>query len=301
MSRKVLILVNPKAGKAKIKKDIQEIEENLKRLNYGVVTKYTTKRVNGTEVIRNYDDDYDILIVCGGDGTLNEATQGLYEMKKKVFVGFIPTGTTNDFAKSLKVSFNKMDISTNINKYNYEKVDQGLFNERVFNYSATFGVFSKVSYRTSTKWKNKVGRLAYLGSATKEIFNIKPYKMNVYTDEKNIEDEFIFGSVSNSNYIGGFNMFKDEEIKLNDGKFEVVLVKKPQNILDTAKAAIKIINGNFEDENIYYFKTSKIEMESEEQIDWSLDGEFGGKKDKVKIYNMKESIEYIMPIKMKTK
>lgn len=299
MSRKVLILVNPKAGKAKIKKDIQEIEENLKRLNYGVVTKYTTKRVNGTEVIRNYDDDYDILIVCGGDGTLNEATQGLYEMKKKVFVGFIPTGTTNDFAKSLKVSFNKMDISTNINKYNYEKVDQGLFNERVFNYSATFGVFSKVSYRTSTKWKNKVGRLAYLGSATKEIFNIKPYKMNVYTDEKNIEDEFIFGSVSNSNYIGGFNMFKDEEIKLNDGKFEVVLVKKPKNILDTAKAAIKIINGNFEDENIYYFKTSKIEMESEEQIDWSLDGEFGGKKDKVKIHNMKESIEYIMPRKTK--
>lgn len=299
MSRKVLILVNPKAGKAKIKKDIQEIEENLKRLNYGVVTKYTTKRVNGTEVIRNYDDDYDILIVCGGDGTLNEATQGLYEMKKKVFVGFIPTGTTNDFAKSLKVSFNKMDISTNINKYNYEKVDQGLFNERVFNYSATFGVFSKVSYRTSTKWKNKVGRLAYLGSATKEIFNIKPYKMNIYTDEKNIEDEFIFGSVSNSNYIGGFNMFKDEEIKLNDGKFEVVLVKKPKNILDTAKAAIKIINGNFEDENIYYFKTSKIEMESEEQIDWSLDGEFGGKKDKVKIHNMKESIEYIMPRKTK--
>lgn len=299
MSRKVLILVNPKAGKAKIKKDIQEIEENLKRLNYGVVTKYTTKRVNGTEVIRNYDDDYDILIICGGDGTLNEATQGLYEMKKKVFVGFIPTGTTNDFAKSLKVSFNKMDISTNINKYNYEKVDQGLFNERVFNYSATFGVFSKVSYRTSTKWKNKVGRLAYLGSATKEIFNIKPYKMNVYTDEKNIEDEFIFGSVSNSNYIGGFNMFKDEEIKLNDGKFEVVLVKKPKNILDTAKAAIKIINGNFEDENIYYFKTSKIEMESEEQIDWSLDGEFGGKKDKVKIHNMKESIEYIMPRKTK--
>ena len=255
MSRKVLILVNPKAGRARIKKNIKEIEENLERLNYGVVTKYTTKKANGTEVIRNYDGDYDILIVCGGDGTLNEATQGLYETKKKVFVGF--------------------------------------------NYSATFGVFSKVSYDTSTKWKNKVGRLAYIGSATKEIFNIKPYKMKVYTDEKNIKDEFIFGSVSNSNYIGGFNMFKEEEIKLNDGKFEVLLVKKPKNIFDTAKAAFKIINGDFKDENIYYFKTSQIEMESEEQIDWVLDGEFGGKKDKVKIHNMKESIEYIMPRKTK--
>lgn len=297
MKRKVLILVNPKAGRARIKKDIKEIEENLEKLNYGVVTKYTTKKANGTEVIRSYDGDYDILIVCGGDGTLNEATQGLYETKKKVWVGFIPIGTTNDFAKSLKVSFDKTDISTNINKYNCEKVDLGLFNDKVFNYSAAFGMFSKVSYDTSTKWKNKIGRLAYLGTATKEIFNIKPYKMNVLADEKNIEDEFIFGSVSNSNYIGGFNMFKDEEIKLNDGKFEVVLVKKPRNIFDTAKVAFKIINGKLEDENIYYFKTSQIEMKSEEQIDWSLDGEFGGKKDKVKINNMKETIEYIMPRK----
>ena len=133
MKYKILLVENPKAGKSNTENYIREIEYNLKKLNYEIVIKYTTIENNATDIIKKYDDDYDTLIVCGGDGTLNEAIQGICEIDKKVFIGFIPMGTANDFAKSLNTSFDKLHLSKNINNYEAKKIDIGVFSKRIFN------------------------------------------------------------------------------------------------------------------------------------------------------------------------
>lgn len=295
MKYKILILVNPKAGKAKITKDVPKIKDNLEKLNYDVGVVSTFENENATSIIKKYEKDYDILIVCGGDGTLNETIQGLCEIEKKVFIGYIPLGTTNDFGKSLKVSFDKLDISKQINEYEDKQVDLGVFNERIFIYSAAFGIFSKSSYKTSLKWKNRIGRFAYIISAIKEIFNYRTYKLKIKTKEKNIEDEFIYGSISNSQYVGGFNMFKNKKVELDDGKFEIILVKKPKNFINLLRLIYKVLTGNLDDKNIYYFQTAELSIDSEDDIEWSIDGENGGINNKVNIYNLNKFMNFIVP------
>ena len=294
MNLKILLIVNPKAGKANIRY-IPKVKKNLEKLNYDVQLIYTTYQKNATHIINNYKDDYNILIICGGDGTLNEAIQGIYNLKKDIPIGYIPIGTTNDFCKSLNVSFDKENISTQIKKYKIKKVDLGIFNKKIFVYSVTFGIFSKTSYETSSKIKNKIGRLAYIFSGIKEIFNYKTYDLKVRTSEKNIKGEFIFGSISNSKYIGGFHIFRKKNIDLGDGIFEVLLVKKPKNFVKLLKLIVKILTGNLNDENIYYFETQEIYLESEDEIKWAIDGEYGGNSKKASIYNVKKFVNFLIP------
>ena len=295
MKLKILLIVNPKAGNGKITKYIQKIKENFEKLKYDVQVRETTKQENARSIIKGYKDDYNILIVCGGDGTLNEAIQGICEINKKVFVGYIPTGTTNDFGKSLNVPFDKLDISKQINNYDNKEIDLGVFENRIFIYSATFGIFSKSSYQTSLKWKNRIGRVAYIFSAIKEVPNYKTYKIKVKTNEKNIEDEIVFGSISNSKYIGGFEILKNKNIKLDDGKFEIILVKKPKNFISLLKLIYMVLTGKLDDENIYYFQTDEINIESEDSIEWAIDGENGGSYNNVKICNLNKIIDFIVP------
>ena len=173
MSYNILMIVNPKAGKAKIARFTPEIIRNLQKQNYSVTTRYTSKEKNAKDIIKDYYDPYDILVNCGGDGTLNEAIQGLYERRKEVFIGFIPIGTTNDFARSLNLSFDKLHLSKYINKYEGESVDMAKFNSHIYNYAAAFGIFSQTSYNTPVEVKNRLGRFAYVISGIKEVFSYK--------------------------------------------------------------------------------------------------------------------------------
>ena len=210
-------------------------------------------------------------------------------------MGYIPVGTTNDFARSLNVSFDVFDIANNINKYEAKKIDVGLFNDRIFNYVASIGIFSKTSYKTSSKLKNKMGRIAYFFLGMQEIFAYRACKLKIHSGANTIEDEFLYGSISNSKYIGGFNLFKNEKVELDDGEFEAIFVKKPSNIFRTIKLLLKVLKGNLNDENIYYFKTSELQIESEEETEWSIDGEYSGKVKSIKISNLNKYIEYILP------
>ncbi len=295
MNTKILIVANPNSGKKKKNNYYNEIVNNLKKQNYDVDIKYTTKQYNATNIIKNYNSDYNILIVCGGDGTLNEVKQALYEMNKKISIGFIPFGTTNDYARSMNISFDKLDLSKNINNYKVVEIDLGLFNNRVFNYSANFGLFSKTSYGVSYKLKNKIGRLAYILSGIKEIFNYKTYKMKFYYNDKEISDDFIYGSITNSRSIGGFKIYRKTDIKLNDGKFEVLLIKKTKNVFHTLFIFFKVLFGNLKDKHIYFFKTDNLLIESFSDCDWSIDGEYGGNSSKINIINLNKESKYIIP------
>ena len=186
----ILMIVNPKAGKAKPNKYVPKIIQNFNDKGYKIDVKYTEIKNNATKIIKNYNKDYKILIVYGGDGTLNEAIQGLYEINKKPLVGFIPFGTTNDFAKSLGVSLEKLNISEKIKEYKLQKVDTGLVQNNIFNYVVSFGMFSKASYATSRKMKNKFGRLAYIFNGIKEVFKYKTYDLKIEAEEKSLEGNY---------------------------------------------------------------------------------------------------------------
>lgn len=292
MKFKVLVIVNPMAGRKKIKKYIPQIIENFKKSNFEAKVEYTTVEKDACNIINNYEEYCDVVLVCGGDGTLNQAIQGICETGRKVCMGYIPVGTTNDFAKSLNVSFDKLHISENIFEYHSKKVDIGIIDDHIFNYVAAFGIFSKSSYKTSCKAKQK---LAYILTGIKEIFNYKTYKLEIQTEQEIIKDEFFYGSIGNSKYIGGFNLFKNKSIELDDGKFEAVFVKKPKSFFQTIKLIFKVLNGNLKDDSIYCLQTSKLKIKCDEPMEWSIDGEYGRKRNDVTIFVQNQYIEYVVP------
>ena len=296
--QKILMIVNPKAGKAKSKKYIENILINLRNSGCTVDLEITTPERNATKIIEEYNLKGKKLIVWGGDGTLNETLRGLKNSEQEAEIAFIPKGTTNDFGHSLNVSFDELAVSKHINNYIVKDIDMGTIDDEPFNYVVSFGLFSKASYQTSRKWKNRVGKPAYYINGFKELFDIKAktHKIKMTVDGEVIEDEFIYGSVSNSRYMGGFPVFRKEIVNLNDGKFEVLLAKRPKNIFSTFALVIKMLTGNIKDEHITFIQGSKIEVEfPEEEVDLSIDGEYGGKRKKFKIINHQKKTKYLVP------
>jgi len=288
--KKVLIIANKKAGKGEIVKYIDTITKNLRDLGY-VVNVVFTQLNSDIDIGKCYDK----IIVCGGDGTLNQVVGQLCKEKIQVPVGYIPFGTMNDFSKSLGVSKNPYDISKNIDNYVEKKFDIGKFNDRFFSYVVSLGIFSKTSYSTSTKLKNRFGRLAYMFFGVKELFKYDKYHLKISYDDSIIDDEFIYGSISNSKYIGGFSIFKHENINLSDGKFEGLFVKKTRNVFETLKIALKVLTGHLNDKNICYFRTSNVKIKAESETEWSIDGENSGKIRNIEISNLNENIIYLIP------
>ncbi len=293
--QKILMIVNPKAGRAKSKKYVSDIVENLKRNGHEVELEYTTPDRNASQIIKEHKLEREELIVWGGDGTLNETLNGLSETNQDAIIAFIPMGTTNDFARSLKVSFNELDVSKNIDTYKLKEVDMGKIDEKPFNYVVSFGIFSKASYSTSRKWKNRVGKSAYYLNGIKELFNYKTHFIKITSEENNLEGEYLYGSVSNSKYMGGFPVFRKKEVLLDDGKFEVILAKKPKNPLATTLVVLKILTGNLNDKHISYFKTSNIKIDAPNGIDLSIDGEYGGNRKEFLITNEFKKTKYLVP------
>ena len=297
---KILMIVNPKAGKGKITKYIEKIKENIEQQKYSLDIEYTTLEKNATEIVKGYRSYFDIVLVCGGDGTLNETIEGLVYLNKKAFVGFIPVGTTNDFARSLGASFDMLHLSENINLYDSKKIDMGKCNGKVFNYIISFGMFARTSYRTNRFLKNKLGRIAYVFNALGEIIFHKKYKLRISTDTREIKGTFVYGSISNSKFVGGFPVFKNKDIILDDGEFDILLVKDIKNIFTKLKILVNVLRGKLNDPNVYYLKSKHVEIEVDEELDewleFSRDGEYGGRVKNLNIINLKQYNEYILPI-----
>lgn len=289
------MIVNPKAGKAKSKKYIENILINLRNCGCSVILEITTPERNATKIIEEYKLKDEKLIVWGGDGTLNETLRGLQNSNQNAEIAFIPKGTTNDFGHSLKVSFDELAVSKNVNNYVVKEVDMGTIDGLPFNYVVSFGLFSKASFSTSRKWKNRIGKAAYYLNGSKEIFRIKQHNIKITLKDKVIEDEFIYGSISNSKYMGGFPVFRKQNVTLDDGEFEVLLAKKPKNIFSTILVVIKILTGNLNDEHITFFKASELKVQFPYELDLAVDGEYGGKKKQFEIKANQKKTRYLVP------
>ncbi len=296
MQRSLLFLVNPKAGKAEIKNNLLDIIDQFVKADWKVVVRTTQYSGEITDVFTDEARQYDLVVCAGGDGTLNETVGGLLKSDgHRPWLGYIPAGTTNDFAVSLGIPRNAQQAADAIVNGRAFPCDVGLFDDRHFVYVAAFGAFTEVSYSTPQQFKNALGRAAYILEGIRHLAEIKTYQLTVEHNGEQIHGEFIFGMISNSISVGGFKMNARANVSMNDGLLEVLLVKKPRNPVELQSAIGALLLNDFNNECLYTFHASELRIFSEEEISWTLDGEFGGNLRDVRIKVAHKAYEIIVP------
>lgn len=299
MSTKLLFIFNPTSGKANIKNHLFEIIDIFTKEDYDVTVHPTQCQDDAYNTIINKAQENDVVVVSGGDGTLNEAVRAMmtfdYESRKPI--GYIPTGTTNDFAASRGISTDITEASRAIAKGDTFECDIGLFNQKHFTYVAAFGAFTDVSYDTPQEAKNIFGHAAYVWEGVKRLTKIESYHIKLTTKDETIEDDFSLGLILNSTHLAGFDLKRIESeniIDLTDGLFEIVLIKKPVTFLQIQEILNVIINGEIkETDQFVLIKTSNAHISCDREIKWTLDGEFGGAYKEVDMTVLNKPIKFI--------
>ena len=294
MNKKALFIVNPHSGKGLIKNYLLEIVDILVKADYEVTIYTTQARKDAERVMLERDRDYALVVCSGGDGTLDEIVTGMMEREDKIPIGYIPAGTTNDFANSLSIPKNVREAASIAVNGTVFSCDVGKFNKDTFVYIAAFGLFTDVSYQTKQEMKNILGHLAYVLEGAKRLFAIPSYHIKVIYDGQEIEDEFVFGMVTNSKSVGGFRSIIGKNVVFDDGEFEVTLIKMPKNPLALQEIVAALLIEQIDTKYMYMFKASQVTFESIQEIPWTLDGEFGGRHDTVEIQNCKQALNIMV-------
>ena len=268
-----------------------EVIDIMVKAGYEVTIHSTQDREDAMQKVKNEAKNYDLVICSGGDGTLDEAVTGMMQSEKKVPLGYIPAGSTNDFANSLKIPKDIVKAAHVAVEGRKFPVDVGYFNGDSFIYIAAFGLFTDVSYQTSQELKNVLGHAAYILEGAKRLHNITSYKMRVEYDGNIIEDEFAYGMITNSVSVGGFKKLTGKNVLLDDGLFEVTLIRMPKNPVEWNEILGCLANLKDDSELIYTFKTDCVKFLPEDVIPWTLDGEFGGEHKNVIVKNVHQALE----------
>ncbi|MBC5713105.1 YegS/Rv2252/BmrU family lipid kinase [Roseburia sp. BX1005] len=292
--KKLLFIFNPYSGKAQIKNKLLEIVDIMVKAGYEVTIYPTQARADALNLVQKRAKKYDLVVCSGGDGTLDEAVSGMMLSEKKVPLGYIPAGSTNDFANSLKIPKDMVKAAKAAVSGKKFACDVGKFNDSFFIYVAAFGIFTAVSYKTSQEWKNILGHAAYILEGAKSLHEITSYHMRVEYEDQVIEDEFIYGMITNSNSVGGFKNMTGKNVLLDDGKFEVTLIRKPKNLVELNEILASLSNMIDDTDAIYSFKSDCITFYAEEKVPWTLDGEYGGNPQEVKISNQQQALEIMV-------
>ena len=290
VAKKMLFGFNPKAGKGKIKTHLLDIVDIFSSHNYEIIIRSTQAPRDAYEKAKEYADSVDLIVCSGGDGTLDEVVTGIMEVDSSVPIGYIPAGSTNDFANSLFMPKNMIRVAEMIMAEELYHCDIGRFNQKTFAYVAAFGLFTDVSYETDQDLKNVLGHVAYVLEGVKRLFDIKSYHMKVSSEEVQVEDDFIVGMITNSRSVGGFKNLTGKNVDMNDGFFEVTLIVHPKNPLQLQEIMTALVMAEDNTDMIYSFKTRQLTIETDEEVPWTLDGEFGGNHSYVEIENRHKAL-----------
>lgn len=295
--KKIYFIYNPHSGKEQIGAKLGEIIQILAGRDNELTVVPTTGYLDAMERITNLPEDYDMVVCSGGDGTLDEVVTGMMKRppEQRIPIGYIPSGTTNDFARSLEIPKNMVEAAKTAMEGVPFACDIGSFNEDSFVYIASFGIFTDVSYSTKQEIKNVLGHMAYILEGMKSLYNIKSYKMKVSCEEMEFEGDFLFGMVTNSKSVAGFKGLVRNEVTFDDGVYEVTFIKRPRNPLELQEILAALLNEKLDSNYMYSFRTRRLTVESEERVAWTLDGEFGGEHDHVVIENNQKAIKIIVP------
>ena len=294
--KRMLFIYNPNAGKGSLKAKLSDVLDIMVKAGYEIVVYPTQSYKDAYRKVVHMEKDYDMVVCSGGDGTLDEVVTGMMKRDKedRIPIGYIPTGTTNDFANSLHISRDIMEAADTAVHGKPFACDVGRFNKDVFVYVAAFGLFTDVPYQTDQKLKNALGHAAYVLEGAKRLSNIPSYHIKIEADGREIEDEFMIGMITNSRSVAGFRSIMGKDVKFDDGEFEVMLIKKPKSLIGLQEIITALLIENFDTKHMYTFKAKEIKLKSKEEIPWTLDGEFGGQHEEVHIINKKQALEIMI-------
>lgn len=296
MNKKLLLIVNPCSGRAKMRTELLRVVEIMSDGGYTVTVYPTKARGDATDYVAALNEnEYDRIVVCGGDGTLNEVITGLMKSELHITLSYIPSGTLNEWSSGLGIARSIPKAAEDIITGKKIQLDIGRFGDRYFSYTASFGAFTDASYSAPQDIKNVLGQAAYFFEGIKSLGNIKPVHLKFKTDERETEGDFLFGAVSNSMSVGGIVKFDESVVKLNDGRFEILLIRNPDNILKLQPIIDGILKRDFNKEGIEFFTAESVTVTGGEGLSWTLDGEYAEGKSEMVISNMHNAIELIVP------
>lgn len=291
--KKLQLIINPTAGMKQGRKYLADIVAYFGREGYICTVFVTEKRGDATEFVLNYALEYELIVCVGGDGTFNEVIAGVVSGGIDVPVGYIPAGSTNDFAASLKLSSDIMQACRDIVEGSERRLDIGLFNGRSFSYVASFGAFTKASYSTPQNIKNALGHLAYILEGIKDIPQIRPEHISIEANGEVREGDYLFGAVSNSTSLGGVLTLDPGIVDMNDGVFEIMLIKSPTTITELNNVIKALRAKQYDSPMIDFMKTKSAVIHADKNMHWSLDGEHEVGSERIEVVNKHSAIRLI--------
>ncbi len=295
MQKKLMVIANPRAGTGKIRASLFTVVDIFTKGGYEVTVFPTNKAQDAYKRVLEGIEEFDKIVVCGGDGTLNEVVSGLIERGVDTTIGYIPSGTLNEWSSGLKISRNIREAAKDIVDGKAVNLDVGRFNDRYFTYTASFGAFTEASYSAPQEVKNVIGQAAYFFEGIKSIGNIKPIHMKLETETKTVEGDFLFGAVTNSHSVGGVLKLNEHIVDLSDGYFEILLIRNPDSVAELQQIVDGILKKNFNRKGIEFFKAARVKISTDSPIDWTLDGEHARGKRETKIENLHNRLSFTVP------
>lgn len=291
--KKLLFALNPNAGKGEIRQKLLPVVERFSQAGYDVTVYPTTRAGDLPDAVKRLGPGMDLIVCCGGDGTLNEAVTGLMSLDPRPPLGYLPAGTVNDFASGLGIS-RELETAAGraVSGAPYD-CDVGRFGDRYFTYVAAFGAFTDVAYQTSQQTKNVLGRMAYILEGIKRLPNLKYYHVAAEFEGGGCEGDYLFGMVTNATSVGGLRLLDDARISMNDGQFELLLIQRPNSLQEAHQVINAVLLHDYSSPLVVAARTSRISLRCP-GTPWTLDGEFGGAPDAVEIENMHLALRMIV-------
>ena len=296
--KKLLFIINPQAGQKRVNRFVPDIIRLFIEAGYVCEPYVTGAPGEAAQVIGACPRKYDLVVCAGGDGTLNETVSGVLTAGMDCPLGYIPCGTTNDYAASIGLSSDVLQAARDIIEGKPQTVDVGAFNGRYFVYTATCGAFAKASYSTPQAAKNVLGHMTYVLDGMRDLTTIKPIHMKVRANELVLEDDFIFCSITNSTSVGGILRLDTQLVALNDGRFEVTMVRNPLNPAQLSSILVGLTTQSVPNDMIHFFSAQKISIECDDPLEWTLDGERESETDSVAMENLHSAIRIMIPRRM---
>ena len=288
--KQLLLILNPVAGVKKASKRLSEIISVFNRADFDVHVYVTDRQSDASKAVIGLGRQVDLIVCCGGDGTLNETISGVMQARLHIPIGYIPSGSTNDFANSLGLSGDVVEAARQIVDGVPEPYDIGRFANRYFSYVASFGAFTKTSYTTPQSVKNVLGHMAYLLEGIQEISKIKKVHLKLETDNEVLEDDYLFGAICNSTSVGGVLTLDSSVVDLGDGKFEVLLVRAPKSIQELHECVVALKNQTYDCGMLTFRSAGVIKIYADPNMPWTLDGEKAEGGESIIVENLHHSI-----------
>ena len=291
--KKLLFIFNPLAGTRRASRFLTEILSVFNLAGYDVTVHITAESGDGTAAVERLAGEMDRIVCCGGDGTFNETVTGILNSGLRVPIGYIPAGSTNDFARSLSLETDFVKAAEQIVAGTARDYDIGCFGNRYFTYVASFGAFTRASYATPQNLKNIFGHAAYLLEGIQELSQIKPIRMQLAADGHVFDEEFLFGAICNSTSLGGVLNLDPQQVDMADGKFEVLLVRPPKDLVELSKCIQSLQKQQYNSPMISFLSTSQVLVNADPNVPWSLDGERATAEGQLQIRNLPRAIRLI--------